>query len=532
MTPDPSTNASKLQSVNPSTLQVIGEVEVTRPEEVAGIVRNAQEGVPAWKNLGLKRRTRILRNAQRLLLEEADDFARLITLEMGRPYTESLVMELEASIDLIGYYVNRAPKFLRDRKVPLHNIFFKRRSSVIHFEPLGVLGVIAPWNWPLLIPLGFIAPGLLAGNAIVFKHSELTPLLAVKIRELFLKAGVPETVFEIVQGCGDVGAALVDAPTERIFFTGSTGVGRKVMEHASRSLKKAVLELGGSDPAVVCEDADVDIASSGVIWGGFSNCGQNCNSVERVFVHDSILERFVGSVVGKAGRLRAGDGMDPATDIGPLASEAQFKKIESLVSRARAKGGKILCGGKRPPALKGFFFEPTVILWSRSNPAPADEELFGPVLYVTPVRSDDEAVRLANRSCFGLAASVWTGDGRRGEAIARRIEAGTVMVNDVVVSFGIADVGWTGVKMSGVGWVHGEKGIDEMVNIQYVHRDRQNHIQKYWWFPYTGKMVEGMKAALTFLFGSGAVKRIAAGPTVLKHFTAYLVLNRKRKDKW
>ena len=521
-----------LRSINPSTLDVVGEVGATRPEDVEGIVRRAQEALPEWENLGLKRRTQILRRAQGLLLEEAEDFARLITFEMGRPYTESLVIELEASIDLIGYYANRAPKFLKTKRVPLHNIFFKRRKSALHFEPLGVLGVIAPWNWPLLIPLGFIVPGLLAGNAIVFKHSELTPLMAVRIRELFLKAGVPEPIFEVVQGRGDVGAALVDAPTERIFFTGSTEVGRKVMEHASRSLKKAVLELGGSDPAVVCEDADIDIASSGVVWGGFSNCGQNCNSVERVYVHESVLDRFVESAVEKTRRLRIGDGMDAATDIGPMASEAQIRKIESLVRRARERGGKVLCGGGRLTALKGYFFEPAVILWSRSNPAPADEEIFGPVLYVTPVSSDDEAVRLANRSCFGLAASVWTGNGRRGEAIARRLEAGTVMVNDVVVSFGIPDVEWTGVKMSGVGWVHGEKGIDEMVNIQYVHRDPQNRIQKYWWFPYTAKMVEGMKAGLTFLFGSAVVPRIAAVPTLLKHFTAYLLLNRKRKDKW
>jgi acyl-CoA reductase-like NAD-dependent aldehyde dehydrogenase len=532
MTPDPKPKAALLQSLNPSTLEVVGEAETTRPGDVEAIVRAAREGLPAWKNMGLKRRTAILKNAQRLLLEEAEEFSRLITLEMGRPYTESLVMELEASIDLIGYYADRAPKFLEDRKVPLHNILFKRRKSVIHFEPLGVLGVIAPWNWPLLIPLGFIAPGLLAGNAVVFKHSELTPLLAVRIKELFMKAGVPEPVFEIVLGGGDVGAALVDAPTERIFFTGSTAVGRKVMEHASRSLKKAVLELGGSDPAVVCGDADVDIASSGVVWGGFNNCGQNCNSVERVTVHESILQPFLEAVVEKTGRLRVGDGMDPSTDVGPLASETQLRKIESVVRAARAGGGKVLCGGNRPKSLKGYFYEPTVILWSRENPAPADEEIFGPVIYVTPVRSDDEAVALANRSCFGLAASVWTLDGKRGEAIGRRLEAGTVMVNDAVVSFGIPDVGWTGVKMSGVGWVHGEKGLDEMVNIQYIHRDRQDRMQKYWWFPYTAKMIAGMKAGLIFLFSPAIIPRIAAVPTLLKHFTAYLVSNRKRKDKW
>jgi acyl-CoA reductase-like NAD-dependent aldehyde dehydrogenase len=525
-------NPGTLRSLNPSTLETVGEVEITRPEEVDEIVRKAREEYPAWRDLGLNKRTRVLKKAQRLLLERADGFARLITLEMGRPYVESVVMELEASVDLVGYYAGHAPKFLRDRNVPLHNIFFKRRKSRVHFEPLGVLGVIAPWNWPLLIPLGFIAPGLLAGNAIVLKHSELTPLLAVRIREVFLEAGVPEAVFQVVQGFGDAGAALVDARTERIFFTGSTEVGRKVMEHASRSLKKAVLELGGSDPALVCEDADIENASSGIVWGGFNNCGQNCNSIERVYVHESVAERFTGRVIEKAERLRVGDGMDPATDIGPLASEAQLKKTESIVRAARAAGGRVLCGGERLPSLKGYFFEPTVVLWSRSNPAPADEEVFGPLIHVTPVSGDDEAVRLANRSRFGLAASVWTSNGKRGEAIARRIESGTVMVNDAIISFGIAEAGWTGVKMSGVGWVHGEKGLDEMVNIQYIQRDPQFHMQKYWWFPYTGKMAEGMKAGMAFLFGRGILGRIAAVPAVLKHFAAYLLMNRRRKDKW
>jgi succinate-semialdehyde dehydrogenase/glutarate-semialdehyde dehydrogenase len=529
----PKSNASILRSLNPATLEVVGEVAVTHPKDVESIVQTAREGFPDWRNLGLDGRILVLKNAQRLLLERTDEFARLITLEMGRPYVESVVMELEASIDLVGYYARRAPKYLKDKTVPLHNLFFKRRRSRIHFEPLGVIGVIAPWNWPLLIPLGFIAPGLLAGNAVVFKHSELTPLMAEKIRGLFLDAGVPESALQIVQGRGEAGAALVDSSVDRIFFTGSTDVGQKVMERASRSLKKAVLELGGSDPAIVCGDADIAVASSGVAWGGFNNCGQNCNSVERVYVHEKIASRFVEAVVEKAERLRVGNGMNPDVDLGPLASESQRTKIESIVRRAAAKGGKILCGGKCPAGLKGYFFEPTVILWDKTNPAPApsDEEIFGPLLYVTPVADDDEAVRLANASCFGLAASVWTADGRRGERIARRIEAGSVMVNDAVVSFGIAEAGWTGVKKSGAGWVHGEKGLEEMVNIQYVNREPQSRMQKFWWFPYSEGMVQGMKAGLTFLFHRGIVKRTAAIPSALRHFTAYLLLNRRRKDK-
>jgi acyl-CoA reductase-like NAD-dependent aldehyde dehydrogenase len=520
-----------LQSINPATLEMVGQVPVTPPETVAERVASAQAVFPAWRDAGLKTRIAALERARQLLLERSERFGRLITAEMGRPYVESMVMEMEASVDLMGYYCRKAPDFLRDRRVPLHNLFFKRRKSYIHFSPLGVLGVIAPWNWPVLIPLGFIAPGLLAGNAVVFKHSELTPLIAEELRRLFLDAGVPEAVFQTVHGGGDVGAALVDAKTERIFFTGSTEVGQKVMAHAARSLKKAVLELGGSDPAIVCDDADIDNASSGIVWGAFNNCGQNCNSVERVIVDASVADRLIEAVVEKTKRLRIGNGADPGTDVGPLASEAQLQKTEAIVRSATGRGGRVLCGGRRPQGMAGYYFEPTVIQWSRSNPAPADDELFAPVLYVTPSIGDGDAIRLANGSCFGLAASVWTTDRNRGERIGRAVESGTVMVNDVVVSFGIPEAGWTGVKKSGVGWVHGEKGLDEMVNIQYVHSDPQIRLQKFWWFPYSGRMVRGMKAGMTFLFDRRPLRKIAALPEVLRQFTGYLLLNRRRKDK-
>lgn len=522
---------SILKSFNPATLEIVGQVAVTPPEAVAEAVASAQAAFPAWRDAGLKTRISVLERARQLMLDRSERFARLITEEMGRPFVESMVMEMEAGVDLLGYYTRKAPDFLRDRRVPLHNVFFKRRRSYIHFSPLGVLGVIAPWNWPVLIPLGFIAPGLLAGNAVILKHSEMTPLVAEELRRLFLDAGVPEAVFRTVQGGGDVGAALVDAKTERIFFTGSTEVGQRVMAHASRSLKKAVLELGGSDPAVVCDDADIENASSGVVWGAFNNCGQNCNSVERVIVDASVADPFIEAVVEKTKRLRLGNGMDPGTDVGPLASEAQLKKTEAIVRAAESRGGRVLCGGRRPRGMAGYYYEPTVIQWSRSNPAPSDEELFAPILYITPSIGDGDAIRMANGSCFGLAASVWTADRKRGERIGRAIESGTVMINDVIISFGIGEAGWTGVKKSGVGWVHGEKGLDEMVNIQYVHSDPQLRMQKFWWFPYSEGMVRGMKAGMTFLFDRRILRKLAALPEVLRQFTGYLLLNRRRKDK-
>lgn len=520
-----------LVSINPATLETIGEVEATTPEKVENIVQEAHEAFPTWRDTGLTKRAEIIKRAQKLLLNRAEEFAELITLEMGRPLVESLVLEIEASLDLIGFYADRAHKFLGDRKVPLHHLLLKRRKSYIHFQPLGVVGVISPWNWPLWIPLGGIVPALLAGNAVVLKPSEFTPFVGIKIRELFLEAGIPDTVFHLVQGGAPTGKALVGSKVEKIFFTGSTEVGRKIMLQAASALKKTVLELGGSDPAIVCEDADVENASSGIVWGGFTNCGQNCNSIERVYIHEAIADDFIDFVVKKVNKLRIGNGMDETTDVGPLVSEPQRVKMETIVNNAIDRGAKVLLGGHRITDLRGYFFEPTVILYDKSIPQPSNEEIFGPIVCITPVSNDNEAVELANRSSFGLAASVWTSDVKRGERISHCLEMGSVMINDVHISFGIPEAERSGIKNSAVGWVQGERGLDEMVNIQYVNRDPQFHTQKLWWFPYSSRMIEAMKAGLDFLFAQSIRRKMKSVPQVLRSFTSYLLFNRKRSDK-
>jgi len=379
--------------------------------------------------------------------------------------------------------------------------------------------------------MGCIAPALIAGNTVVHKHSELTPLTSMKIRELFHEAGVPQDAFQIIQGMAPAGQALVDSSVEKIFFTGSTEVGQKIMEQGSRSLKKTVLELGGHDPAIVCEDADIENTSSGIVWGRFSNCGQNCNAIERVYVHESIADPLIELIIEKSRQLRVGNGMDPDTDVGPLASDAQRIKMEAITKYAADTGAKVLLGGRSLEKQPGYFFQPTIILWDKSIPKPIDLEIFGPILFITPVSNDEEAIRLANRSSFGLSASVWTSNERRGQNIARLIEAGSVMINDSVVAFGMPEADWTGIKNSGVGWVHGEKGLDEMVNIQHINYDPQNHTQNFWWFPYNLKILETMKAGFDFLFGCSIGKKLKSIPILLKNYSGYFLFNRRRNDK-
>ena len=505
-------------------------MNVTPATDVAAVIHRGRDACPQWSDVGYAERSRMLKRAQQSLLDRKEEFARMITLEMGKPYTESLALELEAAIDLMGYYAKKAGRFLKDRRVSLHNILLMRRESYIHIQPLGVLGVIAPWNWPILLPMGCIAPALLAGNAVVFKHSEFTPLIAQKLRDLFVEAGVPEAVFQVIQGGADTGRALVDSDVEKIFFIGSTGVGRQIMIQAAPELKKSVLELGGSDPAIVCNDVDLEYASSGVVWGGFNTCGQNCISIERVFVHKDIAEEFIDRVIEKIRLIRVGNGMDEDSDMGPLVSQGQVEKMEAIVEMAVEEGAEVLVGGHRIGGV-GYYFEPTLIRWDKCIDMVSDLEIFGPIMFITIVTDDDEAIRLANQSDYGLGATIWTGNPERGRQIAHRLEAGSVMINDVMTSFGIPEAERSGVKQSGVGWVHGEKGLDEMVNIQYINRDPQHHIQKLWWYPYSGAVAETIKAGLDFLFSSSVWKRIRVVPRVLRSFWPYLLLNKRRREK-
>jgi len=524
-------NAKTITSANPATLETVGQVIVTPPESVAAVVAEVRQAQTDWAARPLKTRTKLLRQAQQIMLGQADALAALICAETGRPRVEALSLEVQSGLDLMGYYAAHAHRFLADHRVPLHHPFFWRRESRRIYQPLGVLGIITPWNWPLLIPLGGIVPALLSGNGVVFKPSELTPLVAERIRSIFIEAGLPEALLQTVHGHADTGTALVQSPVDKIFFTGSTQVGHAIYTQAAADLKKCVLEMGGSDPAIVCADADLNTAAAGIAWGAFTNAGQNCNSIERLFVHKDVSNALIDKLLDNVRHLRLGNGMAADTDIGPLASQAQLNKIRDNVSKEIRNGSCLLCGGEGLQDKKGYFFQPTVILRDKSRYSEKDDELFGPVLWVTEVETDDEAVALANRSAFGLASSVWTGDRKRGRAIARRLEAGTCMINDSIVSFGLTEAGWTGLKNSGIGWVHGEKGLDEMVNIKYINRDTQPHRQNFWWFPYNGKMAAAIKNAMPFLFSSKWADKFKPLPRLIAHFSGDILLNKPRADK-
>ncbi|HZT57109.1 MAG TPA: aldehyde dehydrogenase family protein [Pyrinomonadaceae bacterium] len=477
--------AREVVSYDPATGEEVGRVPVRSAEEVAGAVARARAAQKSWGALGFRGRAAVVMRARAIVLEEMEEIAALISRESGKPAAEAIAMEIVPTLDLMQFFARRTERLLKPEKIDIGLYRFMGRSSLIEYRPLGVVAVISPWNFPWAIPLGEVVMALMAGNAVVLKPSELTPFVALKIGDVFTRAGLPGGVLEIVTGDGSTGAALVEAGADKIMFTGSVATGRRVAECAARRLTPVVLELGGKDPLIVLEDADLDAASSAAVWGAFANAGQACASVERCYVQESVAEDFTARVVEKAKALRQAVG--DSADICAMSSERQLRVVEEHVADAVARGARVLTGGARARSLgeRGAFHEPTVLADVDHSMAIMRDETFGPVLPVMTFKTEDEAVRLANDSHFGLTASVWTRSIRRGRRVASKIEAGTVMVNEVLYTHGIAQTPWGGVKQSGLGRTHGRLGLLELVAPHHVHVNRLAVLQDVWWFAYT-----------------------------------------------
>jgi succinate-semialdehyde dehydrogenase/glutarate-semialdehyde dehydrogenase len=497
-----------IASVNPAKGEILREFPCAGEAEVHAAVERARAAQPEWSHLGVRRRVSILREFQRLLHEKKSDVAHLITREAGKPYVEALLTEVMVVLDAARFLIENAYRLLRDEPVPHGNLAMKTKAGRIVREPHGVIGIIAPWNYPFSIPATEAISAMVAGNAVVLKPSEFTSLVALELAELLHGAGVTEDVFQVVPGDSATGAALIGSDIDKLIFTGSVATGKKIAQAAAGRLLPVVLELGGKDPMIVLDDADVEVASSGAIWGAFVNAGQACLSVERCYVHRSLYEPFVAACARKAQQLRVGDGMNPETEIGPLIHERQLRNVEAHVEDAVSRGARVLTGGTRLRDSGPNFYAPTVLAEVNHEMRIMREETFGPVLPIMAFDDDDEAVRLANDSEYGLAASVWTRDRSRGETMARRIHAGMVMVNDSVSCFGISEAPHGGVKASGIGRTHGRFGLEEMVRIKYVDSDRMPGMKKVWWYRYGAAFTRQMEGFLDLQFARGLRQRV------------------------
>jgi acyl-CoA reductase-like NAD-dependent aldehyde dehydrogenase len=498
------THTPEIVSINPATLEELGRFRVSSLSDVNQAVARARAAAPAWAALSYRNRARYILKVRRSLYDRQNEIINIISDETGKPPFEALATEVFPIADLMSHFAARSEKILRDERFTL--AVFRNKRSMITCEPLGVVGIISPWNFPFSIPTGEIVCALMAGNTVVLKPSEYTPLVADAIRRLFASAGFPESVIEILQGDGSTGAALVESSVDKIFFTGSVSTGKRIAESAARRLLPVVLELGGKDPMIVCEDAPFERTVKGAVWGAFANCGQVCASVERLYVMESLAERFIPAVVEEVKKLRLGAPSGCETDIGPLINENQLRLVSDHVADAVAKGARVLAGGRRREDLDGYFFEPTVLVDVNDSMKVMTEETFGPVLPIKIVKDEEEAIREANNSRYGLLASVWTADNERGRRMARRIEAGTVVINDALYTHGAAQTPWFGVKESGLGVTHGRAGLFEFVRLKHINWDLLPMKSDWWWFPYTETWFKRFKTLMKVLYRWGLRK--------------------------
>jgi succinate-semialdehyde dehydrogenase/glutarate-semialdehyde dehydrogenase len=498
--PAQSLKAREIISYDPATGEEVGRAPLASPEQVKEAVLRARAAQPAWAGRSFRERGRVILQARKLMLAERDELARLVSRETGKPVAEALSMEIVPVLDAMHYFAHAAKNLLRPQKIDIGQYGLMGRSSRIVFKPLGVIGIISPWNFPLATPADEVVMALMAGNAVVLKPSELTPLIALKLGDLFTRAGLPTGLLEIVTGDGSTGASIIDARVDKIMFTGSVATGKRVAEAAAKYLTPVVLELGGKDPMIVLEDADVDNAARGVVWGAFANAGQACASVERCYVQESIAPRFIEQVVAETRRLKQGQTNEAGTDIGSMSNERQLQIVADHVNDARQRGAQVITGGRRGADPAGLFYEPTVLTGVDHNMTIMRDETFGPVLPIMTFKTEEEAIKLANDSPYGLTASVWTKNITKGRRIAERIEAGTVMVNEVVYTHGIAQTPWGGVKDSGYGTTHGRAGLLELVQPQHIHVNRISFLPDLWWYRYSpraAKLFGGLASNFT-----------------------------------
>jgi acyl-CoA reductase-like NAD-dependent aldehyde dehydrogenase len=510
---------------NPATQEIIGTLPNMTGSQIAVATAEAARAQKRWATMPVRERLRIFRRFGQILCDQKDRVAAVISREAGKPEAEALSTEILVVLDTVKYLNDQLPQFLLPERVPHGNPAMKLKRGTLLREPYGVVGIISPWNYPFSVPSVETLTALATGNAVALKPSEFTPYSSLELQRMLIEAGLDRDLLQVITGDGSAGAALLTTGIHKIVFTGSVATGKRVAQAAASRLLPVVLELGGKDPMIVLEDADVDVASSAAVWGAFMNAGQTCLSVERCYVHESIYQKFLERCVEKTNKLRVGyshpaqPGAAVPQDIGPMIHQRQLRIVDAHVKDAIGRGARLLAGGTPLPQLGANFFPPTILADVDHSMTIMREETFGPVLPVRSFKTEDEAVALANDSEFGLAASIFTGDGRRGEALARRIDAGTVMVNDVIACFGISEAPHGGVKASGIGRTHGRFGLEEMVWPKYVDRDLAPRMKKLWWYGYGPDFAQQMGGFMDLLFSRNLINRMRGA---LKSTQSYL----------
>ena len=491
-----------LRAINPATQELLGEVPIMDEDEVKQQVDAAWNTFESWRLTSLQDRIKKLLHLRAVIEQEKDELARLISAEVGKPLAESYLGDLSGPLDMCAWLAEKAPDYLKDQAIKLSNPLLSTKQNIITFEPLGVVGIISPWNYPFSIPMMTALMAVVLGNTVVLKPSEKSSLTGIKIGELFQSAGFPANVVSVVTGDARTGEYLSGSRLAKLVFTGSATTGAKVMAKAACRLTPVCLELGGKDAAIVLADTPTEWTARGLVWGAFTNAGQACASIERVYiVKGKKTDQLIEKLVAITKSLHIGKASEVDNDIGPLIDQGQFEKVVSQVDEAVKQGAKILCGGKRVEGLSGYFLEPTILTNVDQSMRIMTEETFGPVLPVMVVSSKEEAIKFANDSEYGLTASIWSKDLSIAADIAHKLKAGIVYINDALFSHAVPELPWGGLGKSGFGRSHCHFGLLDLVNIKHISKDFSGGLHRIWWYPYGPNKVQLLRSGLESIHG-------------------------------
>lgn len=490
----------KLELLSPVTLEVTGELVCASREEVQAAVQRARSVQPSWAALSFRERGEYMQRMIKKVQEKEKEIIDTVVRETGKAYTDAYTMEVFSCYDSLCYYAKNAEKFLSVRKHRPHGVMgFTKRVEWV-YQPLGVIGIITPWNGPFVLALNQGCQAMMAGNTVVVKGSEVTPYSTKLVETLFLEAGLPEGVFQVLMGDGQTGADLIESGVDKVSFTGSVATGKKVGEACGRKLLPCTLELGGKDAMIVCADANLERAAQGAVIGSCMNSGHYCCGTERIYVVEEVYDAFVEKVTARVKELKQGPELGQDEDVGAIFWDRQMGIIEEHIRDAEAKGAQVLVGGKRNPDQKGLYYLPTVVTDVNHDMTIMRKETFGPVLCIQKVKNEDEAVQLANDSEYGLSGTVWTNDNTRAKSLAERIHTGSVCINDMTVTYGIPVAPFGGVKDSGVGLVNGETGLRGYCQLKPVIYDRNPKRPLASGYPYSADKVNGIKKFAEFIW--------------------------------
>ena len=498
--------ASSFDIINPSKNEVIQSLPIHSPEFVKDEMARVRAASPKWAALSVAERCQQLSRVRDIISKRSEEIADLVTRENGKAKHDSYWLDVLSTLAVMNYFLDNAPSILAPERI--HLSLAKHRRSYLSYQPKGALGIITPWNFPFFMPGSDVCMALLAGNGVVLKPSEVTPLSALLLKECYDEAGIDPDLFRVVTGLGQTGAALIDSEPDHLVFTGSVNIGRKIGVACAERFIPYTLELGGKAPLLALSDADVELTANAIVWGSFTNGGQICAAVERVYADESIYDDLVARVTDKARALRVGDPEGETTvDVGSLTTADQRSTAERLVEDAVNKGAKLATGGKIPEGSQGLFYEPTVLTDCDHSMKVMTDEIFGPVVPFMKVSTESEAIRHANDSHLGLGGYVFTENPEKGRRIAEQLEVGSVMINEVVAHAGIGEMPWGGVKNSGLGVVRSDRGLKELCHARHINEDRIKLPVKNspLWFPYSDKGLSLVKTLCKNALGGSVV---------------------------